>query len=119
MFPKVYEYIAGNMQVQATLGASPRFSPAGDCDDPQPPYATWQVIGGVPSNSLGDAPDTDQYTIQIDVYATTLTASRDAAKALRDALEPHGYVVAYRGETKDPTTKLKKVSFDMSIHEYR
>ncbi|WP_441295664.1 tail completion protein gp17, partial [Pseudomonas aeruginosa] len=39
--------------------------------------------------------------------------ARDAAKAIRDAIELSAYVVRWGGESVDPDTKTYRVSFDI------
>jgi hypothetical protein len=83
------------------------------------PYATWQTISGLPENHLGDRPDTDSYTLQLDVWATTETGARDAANAIRDAVEPVAHITSWRGEQWDDTTELRRYSFDVEWIVFR
>ncbi|MGH8432447.1 MAG: tail completion protein gp17, partial [Solimonas sp.] len=78
-----------------------------------PPYALWQTEAGAPENYLGQRPDIDSFTLQLDVYADTANAARNAAKALRDAVEPHAHITRWGGESKDPDTNRYRVSFDV------
>ncbi len=83
------------------------------------PYATWVVISGSPGNYLGDRPDVDGYTVQIDVWGDTDASVTDVARALRDALEPAAYVVSWRGTGRDKETKRYRFSFDVAFTELR
>lgn len=115
MFPPIFQVCAASPAVTALLGTNPtRLWPFGEA--PQRvalPYAAWQTIGGLPENYLEDRPDVDSWSIQIDVYADTVTKARNAAKALRDAIEPVAYVTRWGGESRDPKTKHYRVSFDV------
>lgn len=113
MFPPLYATVSVSSEVKAIFGNSPRIQPHGIADqNTQKPYAVWQIVTGQPENYLGQLPDIDSFLTQIDVYATTVQGAADGAKAIRDALEPVAYVVAWRGQFKDPDTNLFRYSFD-------
>jgi hypothetical protein len=118
MFPPVFDTVKANSGVRSVFGNSPRIYPHGMAPDkasPQygVPYAVFQVIAGVPENYLGDLPDGDEYTTQIDIYAATVADAARGAQALRDAIEPVAYVVGWRGQFKDVDTQLFRYSFDV------
>lgn len=121
MYPPIFQLAAQDAAVKAALGTNPTrlflfgLAPEGVAD----PYAVWQVTGGAPENYLAGRPCIDGFTVQIDVYGNAVTQVRAAAKALRDALELHAYVVSWRGETRDPETKRYRSSFDMSWYVNR
>lgn len=79
------------------------------------PYVVWQMVGGSPENRLAGIPDMDNYTIQIDVYAENATDARQIKNALRDAYEPHAYVVSYNFEAREPDTRLYRYSFTIEF----
>ena len=113
MFPDIFRIASANAGVKSQLGSSPvRLYPAGRA--PQGvvyPYAVWQTISGAPQNYLAQVPTVDLFSVQVDVYATTVTDARNAAKALRDAIEPCAHIVGWRGEMTDPDTGSIRVSF--------
>jgi len=115
MTPPVFATAFASAAVKAALGTSPcRVFPFGEA--PQGvmlPYAVWQVVGGGPENYLGQVPDLDEFTTQVDVYAATATAARTAAKALRDAFEPVAHVTRWGGESRDGETGHYRYSFDV------
>lgn len=121
MFAPIFSVCAADSAVKVALGASPtRLYPFGMA--PQGvalPYAVWQTIGGAPENYIGDLPDLDSYALQVDVYAITETDARNAAKALRDAIEPHAHITRWSGESTDPDTLNKRYSFDVEWHVNR
>ncbi|EOC5483499.1 DUF3168 domain-containing protein [Pseudomonas aeruginosa] len=114
MFPPIYEKCSSNAVVKIVLGNPVRLYPFGQA--PQittVPYAVWQTVTGLPENFLGNVPDLDTFTIQIDIYADSASQVRDVARALRDAIEPLAYVTAWRGESIDPDTKRYRYSLDV------
>ncbi|MDP2141273.1 MAG: DUF3168 domain-containing protein [Gammaproteobacteria bacterium] len=116
MFPPIFTICLAAPAVTAFLGSSPmRMYPAGEA--PQTvakPYVTWQTVYGSPDNTLGDTAESDTWGAQINVWAADLDTARNVAKAIRNAIEADqtGYVVAFRGEDRDPTTKNYSYRFD-------
>lgn len=117
MYPPIFAICFASNEVKQQLGSSPlRLYPFGEA--PQgvaKPYAVWQGFSGFPLNVLKGAPKEDNFGCQVDVYAQTVTQVRNAAKALRDALEPHAYITAWRGESTDTETGDKRYSFDIEF----
>jgi hypothetical protein len=117
MYPPIFTVCAANAGVQAALGTNPvRLYPFSEA--PQgvtKAYAVWQIIGGGPGNYINQIPSFDEYTLQVDVYAATVTAGRAAAEALRDAIEPVAHIVRWGGESRDPETKNYRFSFDVDF----
>lgn len=113
MFPPIFSVCAASSAVRALLGEKPlRLYEFGEADQKTPlPYAVWQTITGGPENYLGQRPDMDLFTIQVDVYGTDKTVVRNAAKALRDAIEPVAHITSYGGEGRDPDTKNYRYLF--------
>lgn len=113
MFSPAFEIAKASAAVRAALGdPDPRFSDFGDSDQGgQKPYAVHQVIAGNPENYLAGTPDADSLIEQIDVYGLDMAATKAAARALRDAFEPHGYVTSYGGQSRERDTKLWRISF--------
>lgn len=106
MFPPVFEICASSSDVQTNLGSPITrlyafgYSP----DSPTYPYAVWQTITGSPENYLGQVPDIDQWTVQIDIYARTVLDARNAAQAVRDAIETQCHVTSLDDGGRDPDT---------------
>lgn len=115
MYPPIFATCAASAAVTALLGTAPtRLYPFGEApQDVAYPYAVWQTVSGSPENYLGDRPDLDSYTVQVDVYADTGSSARAASAALRDAIEPAAHVIAWRGESVEPETKRYRISFDV------
>jgi len=121
MIPPIFATCAASSEVVDALGSDPvRLFQFGQA--PQnvvKPYAVWQTIGGAPENYITGVPDIDQLSLQVDVYATTAADAREAAIALRDAIEPVAHVVGWRGEDREPETQLYRISFDVDWFVHR
>lgn len=121
MTPLIFPLVAADAGVQSALGASPcRFYPFGEAPEGVTrPYSTWTQITGSPENYLDKRPDYDTYQIQIDVFGLTVASVRDAAKALRDAIEPAAYITSWDGESKEADTHLYRVIFSVEWQQPR
>lgn len=121
MTPPVFQTCAADPAVTALLGTGPtRLFPFGQAPQGvELPYAVFQTITGTPENYLGQTPDIDSYTLQIDVYAQRGSTARQVAEALRDAIEPNAYVVGWNGESTDPDTGHKRYGFDVEWRVHR
>lgn len=115
MIAPIFKVCAASQAVTALIGESPvRLYPFGLQDDNVVyPYVVWQNISGYPENYLDKRPDTDRYTLQVDVYADTVASAASVAAALRDAIEPHAYITRWGGQSRDPETKRYRYSFDV------
>ena len=113
-FAPVFATLSASSAVTALIGSAPvRCYPAGEAPAGVVlPYATYQQIAGGPENYLSDAPDIDGSLVQIDVYAATVTAARNAFLAIRNAIEPVAYVTAVREVGRDPDTNNVHLSMD-------
>jgi hypothetical protein len=109
----IFQLVTASPEAVALLGANPtRFYPFGEADQRTlKPYAVWQQVSGEPLNKLAGVPDHDAYAVQVDVYADTGAVAREVAMALRDALEPDGYISSWNGESREPDTRLFRFSF--------
>lgn len=117
MTPNVFGMAVGSSAVLTLLGVTPtRFYMFGEADqNTVTPYAVWQLVYGTPENKLAGVPGEDTFGIQVDAYAKTASEARDVATALRDALEPNGYVVGWNGEGREPETRLFRFSFTIEF----
>lgn len=118
MYPPIFEAVVANAAVRAQLGANPtRFYQFGMAPQTvKAPYAVWRRVGGFPDLFLGEVPDTDFFTLQIDVFSNPTLgaqAARNAALPLRDALEPVCNITQWLGEDTDPQTGNPVFSFQL------
>lgn len=121
MIPPIFQLAFASAEVKAAFGSNPlRVYPFGSA--PQgvaKPYAVWRLYAGSPENYLGNLPDMDRYVLQVDVYDSTPPAVISAARKLRDALEPHAHILAYRAGDTDPETGDARYSFDIEFFTSR
>ena len=113
MTPPIFPIVAASAAAQAALGTAPvRFFSFGAA--PQSvalPYAVWQVVDGAPENYLGNLPDADVCTVQVDVYAAEPDSASAATLALRDAIEPHAHITLWLGSKRDDATGRWRSTF--------
>lgn len=121
MYPPIFSVCAADPTLTGLIGSSPpRLFPAGEAPpNVTRPYITWATIGGSPENYLGDLPDVDSWSIQLDVYAETLTGARSVAEALRNAVEPASHITRFSGDGRDPDTNLYRYSMDVDWWQNR
>jgi hypothetical protein len=120
--PPIFTVLAATPAVTAIIGTNPvRCYPAGSIPqvsglDPNSnlPCVTWQSIGGMPENMLGERPVVDNLRTQIDCWSTSFGGADALSSAVQIALEIHGYVVGINGHDYDDTTKRYRASFDWS-----
>jgi hypothetical protein len=116
MYPPVFETLTAVPDIVSALQGANNIVKIFPIEAPQgtkAPYVVWNTPNGFPQNYLGNVPDLDQFSTQIDVYADTLEQVRDIGKLLRDAIEPVAYITAWLGDGKDFETKLMLLSFDV------
>ena len=123
MYPPVFSVATSSSEVLNLLGSNPtRLYLFGEATQSTvKPYAVWQTVTGSPENYLKCPPDHDRFTVQVDVYGTTVSSVRDVAMALRDVFEgeENCYIVDWRGEQKEPATNLFRIGFDCDWHVFR
>lgn len=87
---------------------------------PKLPYVTWQNVGGDPANNVSDRPDTDRFSIQVNVWAATSAQLWAVTTALRDIMEVDGCTIVRWGNTEiDAQTKAFGYDFDADWITYR
>ena len=115
MYPPIFETASASAAVTALIGSSPvRLWPFAQAPENSTlPYVVWQTIGGSPENYINNAPDIDQFSLQVDVYGTGAASVRAVAAALRDAIQGAANIVSWRGESTDFETKNYRFTFDV------
>lgn len=115
MFPPIFPRISASSACVALLksGTSElRFYQFGRApQNVAKPYAVWTRVFGEPANYMGQVPDADSFSLQIDVYASSADSARTVAVAIRDAVEPVSYITNWLGESIDPDTGNYRFSF--------
>jgi len=115
MYPPIFETASASSAVTSLIGISPvRLWPFAQAPENSTlPYVVWQTIGGRPENYINNAPDIDQYSLQIDIYGTGASSVRAVAEKLRDAIQGVANIVSWRGESIDSETKNYRFTFDV------
>lgn len=116
MIAPIFPVCSESPEVVSLLGTNPtRLYPFKlQMDNIAYPYAVWTNLpGGGPENYLNQRPDADSFSIQVDVYAKTAEEVIAVAKALRDAIESHAYIVRWGEQDRDDETKSYHYSFDV------
>lgn len=116
--PPAFEIASQDPGVLALLGTGPvRFWTFGKAPQNETrPYAVFQTVYGTPDNSLACLPKEDNWGVQIDCYAKSVTDARNVAEALRDAFETtRNYVVSWNGEDWEQNTGLWRISFTVEF----
>lgn len=114
MIPPIFEVCRMSRDVQMLLGGQlPRLYPFGEAPQDVPkPYATYQLISGAPDNTL-TVPESDHFSLQVDVFGRSQTETLNVFGALRDAVQQKGYVTGYNINGREEDTKLWRLSFDV------
>ena len=120
MNSEMFQILTANAAVQQFLGSPVRVYPWSRAPQNCPrPYAVYSVITALPENYLGNLPDLDRKTVQINVYATTGENLEDCFRVIRDALEPHAHMTSYATSALDVDTDLYSCRMDFDFLENR
>lgn len=119
--PKIFPILNANAGVKTLLGTNPlRFFPWAEApQSPVKPYAVYSVYSGVPENYLGDLPDMDRKSTQIDIFAESGGSCNSCFIAIRNALESYGHMVGFNTPVLDKDTKLYRATLDFEFLEDR
>lgn len=83
------------------------------------PYATWQGIGGTPTNTLACNPDSDHWALQVDVWGATSAEVRAVVEQIRDAVQGVSYIVRWGTSKRDAETRAFGYDFDVEWFTHR
>lgn len=121
MIPPIFQTVSNFTAATNILGSSPcRFYPAGNApQNVAKPYATYQVISGLPENYLNQTPDVDEIIIQISCYAERYDDLITLIYALRDAVETVAHIDGWGKSERESETMLYGFSFDVAWHVKR
>lgn len=115
MLPPVFALVSTDAACGAIFGAgsASRCWPFGSAPvDVATPYITWFTVAGGADNTLADAPGSDRFVGQIDVWADSPGAAVNGARAVRAAIERYGQIDNYNPSDRDPETGRYRMSFD-------
>lgn len=123
MFAPIYDRCQADATCQALLGNSDgdlRLYPFSLAPKDAPlPYVTWQNIGGLPTNFLADNPDSDQFSLQVNVWGETDTEVIAVTQAIRNAIQEICYIVRWGNQARDAQSLAFGYDFDVDWLTYR
>lgn len=113
MLPPILTTLQASATVRSLLGARPRVWRMGRAEQGgEKPYAVWQVVSGVPENTLSESPAIDRASVQIDVYSKVDADCEQIAAAIRDQLETVTHMTGWRASEREEQTNLYRISMD-------
>ena len=119
MLPPIFHWLK-TAQVQAIIGTPPRAYRHGSApQDTTRPYVTWQLISGIPDNTLSELPKVDRLSVQVDCWHQTDTGIEQLATAVRDAIEPYAHMTGIVINLREPETKLYRIGLQFDIWQGR
>lgn len=123
MFAPIYETCQGDAACQTLLGDSDgelRMYPFNLAPkDAALPYVTWQNVAGTPTNFVGDDPDSDGFTLQVNVWGVTTGDVIGVTQAIRNAIQGVSYIVRWGNQARDAQTLAFGYDFDVDWLTYR
>ena len=122
----IFRFLAASPEVTALVGTAPvriYQTMAPDVGTAARPtkgdYITWNTAGGAPENYVSNRPGIDRGRFQIDCWSEDRNRCRQLAKAVRDALEGHGHMVALPQDDYEDETKLFRWMLDFELFVHR
>lgn len=119
---KLVTVLEASAAVNTHFGATPatRITPGLLPQNPTLPAMTYHRIAGAPVSSMDGLDAMDNGLYQLDVWASTQKAAREAADAVRDAIDASadlGSTLLSVSTDYEPDTKpaLYRVSMDLSL----
>lgn len=109
MFPNVYAALKAAPAVTAIIGATPRAYRHGSAPQtPVKPYVTFSFPAGDAEINF-DAPDADTFRLNLDCWSDNDPGIETLAAAVRAAIEPHAYLIAYTADDRDFGTQTYRI----------
>ena len=118
MLPAIFPYLSGAAPVTALIGTNPtRAYRHGDApQDVTAPYVTWFITGCEPGNLTDySPPPVDGWGLTVDCWSDDDAQIEALAQAVRDALEPHGYLTGIPSNNRDATTRRYRISMQFEF----
>lgn len=123
MFAPIYATCQASSALQTLLGDSGgnlRLYPFALAPKDAPlPYVTWQNVGGTPTNYLACDPDSDAFSLQVNVWGQTTGQVIAVTQAIRDAIQGVSYIVRWGNQSRDAQTLAFGYDFDVDWLTYR
>lgn len=83
------------------------------------PYVTWQLVSGVPENTLSELPSIDRQSVQIDCWADNGAGVNQLAQLVRDTIEPNAHMTGVIADYRETDTKLYRISLQFDWWQSR
>jgi hypothetical protein len=123
MLPPIFNVLKNSAPVTALIGTNPVRAYRHGYAPQEPatvrPYVTWQLVSGVPANTLSELPSIDQNTIQVDCWSEGDAQVETLAQAVRDAIEPHAHMTGVIIDSRETDTKLYRISLQFDWWQSR
>src|SRR5690606_41372263 len=113
MLPNVYSLITGDATAAAIVG-NHVYRHGMAPQDVALPYVTWFVPSAAMENTLSEQPKVDAYSVQVDVWSDSDAGVEHAAKAVRNAIEPHHHMTLV-SNGRDPDTMRYRISMTFTF----
>lgn len=118
ILPPIYEILHAAVPVEAIVGINIyRHGRAPQTTLAR--YIVWSVIGDDVQNTLSELPSVDKLSVQIDCYHTTDGGVADLARAVRDAMAPHSYMVGIVVDEREAGTNLYRMGLQFDYWHSR
>lgn len=118
MLPNLYQILSNNTTVNTIIsgrvyrhGSAPQMT--------EKPFIIWQLTSGSPENTLGNIPDIDSLSIQVDCYHQTDAGVIELATAVRDTLEPLAHMTGIPVDQREDETRLYRMTLEFDWWLYR
>lgn len=121
MNPDLFLFLNSSVAVKAVLGVEPlRMFPWDRAPaNVKKPYGVYAVYNAQPENYLGEVPDIDNKSTQINIYAENSKSLEACYIAVRDALEPHAHMTAFSTPAVNEDTDLYSCTMEFDFWNHR
>lgn len=119
MVPLVQSLLQGAEAVRQLLGDPVRLWLGKSPRDTLLPYATWEVVGGIPTMTLSETPPADGWRVRITVWGDSLSQANAVAVAIRAEIELVGSIESYNPTPDSDDTDAMGISFDARLLQLR
>lgn len=110
MLPPVYTVLRAVPGIVAMVGERIYRHGSVPQDSATSPYVSWALAGNQPVNELSDVPGRDRLTVQVDCWHLSDTGVEALATMVRDAIEPLAHMTGIIVDSREPDTKLYRIS---------
>lgn len=119
MVPLIQPLLEADATVRQALGDPARLFLGSAPQDTPLPYATWEVVNGLPTAMLSDPPPADGWRVRMTVWGEVLSQANGVAVAIRDVVERVGSIESYNPTPDSDGTDAIGISFDVRLLQLR